>query len=67
MPITKVWYIKAIGRSTKVMEERRRITPEGAKMEKKLMDKQFPKCNVIIIKTKEFIVKIEKKLNLPKR
>ena len=64
MPLVEVWYIKAIGRSKVVIEERRRESELGAKWEKKLMEKRHPKCDVIIIKDKEFIVKVNRDVNI---
>jgi len=67
MPRIEAYYIKAIGRSTEVLREFRNTTPKGADDEKKRLEKLHPKCTVIIIKKREFVVKIEKNLKLPKK
>jgi len=67
MPRIEAYYIKAIGRSMTIIEEKRRVTKGGAEDEHKWMSKKYPKCNVIIIKKREFVVKIEKNLKLPKK
>tara|TARA_Y100000310_G_scaffold341165_2_gene439437 strand:+ start:3584 stop:3838 length:255 start_codon:yes stop_codon:yes gene_type:complete len=65
MPITKVWYVQAIGRSRDILKERKVYNLLSALTERKLLEHQFPGCRVEIIRSKEFIVKIEKKIKTP--